>query len=74
LEWRACGRREGRALAKRCVAFTVARPPAITGHAKASHCDVVLRLGMWHLIGRRPTLVRLSGPAVRQGGTATRAK
>jgi hypothetical protein len=54
--------------------FTVARPPAMTGHARASHCDEVLRLGTWHPSGRRPTPARLSGPAVRQVGTAARAE
>jgi hypothetical protein len=46
----------------------------MTGHAKASHGDVVLRLGMWHPSGRQPTPARLSGPAVRQVGTAARAE
>jgi hypothetical protein len=54
--------------------FTIARPPAMTGHAKASHCDVVLRLGTWHPSSRRPTPARLSGPVVRQVGTTARAE
>jgi hypothetical protein len=54
--------------------FTVARPPAMTGHAKTSHYDEVLCLGTWHLSGRRPTPTRLSGPAVGQVGTAARAE
>jgi hypothetical protein len=52
----------------------VARPPAMTGQAKASHCDEVLRLGTWHPSGRRLTPSRLSGPIVRQVGTAARAE
>jgi hypothetical protein len=43
-------------------------------HAKASHCDVVEHLGTWHPSDRRLTPARLSGPAVRQGGTTARAK
>jgi hypothetical protein len=54
--------------------FTVARPPAMTRHAEASHCDMVLRLGTWHPSGRWPTPARLSGPAVRQVGTVARAE
>jgi hypothetical protein len=54
--------------------FTVARPPVMTGHGKASHCDKVLRLGTWHLSGKRPTPARLFGPAVRQVGMAARAE
>jgi hypothetical protein len=50
--------------------FTVARPPAMTGHARASHCDEVLRLGTWHPSGRQLTPAKLSGPAVRQADTA----
>jgi hypothetical protein len=46
----------------------------MNGHAKAIHCDVVEHLGTWHLSGRRPTPARLSGPAIRRVGTATRAK
>jgi hypothetical protein len=46
----------------------------MTGHAKASHDDVVLHLGTWHPSGRRPTPVRLYGPAVRQVGTTARAE
>jgi hypothetical protein len=46
----------------------------MTRHAKASHCDVVEHLGTWHPSGRRPTPARLSGPAVRQVGTAARAE
>jgi hypothetical protein len=53
---------------KRCVAFTVSRSPAMNGHAKASYYDVVEHQGTWHPIGRRPTPVSLSEPAVRQGG------
>jgi hypothetical protein len=54
--------------------FTMARPPAMTGHARVSHCDEVLRLGTCHPSGRRPTPARLSGPAVRQVGTTARAE
>jgi hypothetical protein len=54
--------------------FTVARPPAMTGYVKASHCDEVIRLGTWHPSGRRPTPARLSGLAVRQVGTTARAE
>jgi hypothetical protein len=54
--------------------FTVARPPTMTGHAKASHYDEVLRLGTWHPSGRRPTPAMLSGPVMRQVGTAARAE
>jgi hypothetical protein len=54
--------------------FTVARPPTMTGHAKVSHCDGVLRLGTWHPSGRRPTPARLSGPTVRQVGTTARVE
>jgi hypothetical protein len=50
--------------------FTMAGLPAMTGHAKASHADVVLHLGTWHPSGKRPTPARLSGPAVRQGTAA----
>jgi hypothetical protein len=57
---------------KGCVAFTVARSPTMNGHTKASYCDVVEHLGTWHPIGRRPTPVNLSGPAVRQGGGVQR--
>jgi hypothetical protein len=46
----------------------------MTGQAKASHCDEAERLGTWHPSGRRPTLVRLSRPAVRQVGTVARAE
>jgi hypothetical protein len=46
----------------------------MTGHAKASHCDMVEHLGTWHPSDRRPTLARLSGPTVRQVGTTVRAK
>jgi hypothetical protein len=46
----------------------------MTGHAKASHCDVVEHLGTWHPSGRWLTPARLSGPAVRQEGTTARAK
>jgi hypothetical protein len=46
----------------------------MTGQAKASHCDEAQRLGTWHPSGRRPTLARLSGPAVRQVGTVARAE
>jgi hypothetical protein len=52
--------------------FTVARPPAMTGYARASHCDKVLRLGTWHPSGRRLTPTKLSGPAVRQSDTTAR--
>ena len=41
LEWRPGGRREGRLLAGDIVAFTVARPPAMNGHASVVYCDVV---------------------------------
>jgi hypothetical protein len=58
---------------KGCVAFTVARSPTMNGHTKASYSDVVEHLGTWHPIGRRPTPVNLSGPAVRQGGGGTAA-
>jgi hypothetical protein len=54
--------------------FTVARLPVMTEHAKASRGDVVLRLGTWHPSCRRPTPARLSGPAVRQVGTTSRAE
>jgi hypothetical protein len=50
--------------------FTVARPPAMTGHARASHSDEVLRLGTWHPSGSRLTPAKLSGPFVRQADTA----
>jgi hypothetical protein len=40
------------------------------GHAKVSYCDIVEHLGTWPSRGRRPTSVRLSGPAVKQVGTA----
>jgi hypothetical protein len=40
------------------VAFTVARPPAMNGHAKAIHCDVVLCLGTWRAVCKRPTPAR----------------
>jgi hypothetical protein len=46
----------------------------MNGHAKAIHCDVVEHLGTWHPSGRWPTPARLSGPAMRQVGTAARAK
>jgi hypothetical protein len=52
------------------VAFTVAWPPAMTGHARASHCDEILCLGTWHLSSRHLTLVSLSEPAVSQADTA----
>jgi hypothetical protein len=52
----------------------MARPPAMTGQAKASHFDEVQRLGTWPPSGTRPTPARLSGPAVRQVGTAARAE
>jgi hypothetical protein len=53
LEWRAGGRRGGRVTGTWLSwHFTVARPPAMTGQAKVSHYDEVLRLGMWHLGGR----------------------
>jgi hypothetical protein len=55
------------------MAFTVARSPAMIGHAKVSHYDEVLRLGTWHPSGRRLTPARLSGPAVRQADTAAGA-
>jgi hypothetical protein len=31
----------------------------MNGQAKAIHCDVVLRLGMWRTIGERLTPVRI---------------
>jgi hypothetical protein len=40
------------------VAFTVARPPAMNEHGKEIHCDVVLRLGTWRAVGKRPTPAR----------------
>ena len=54
---------------KRCVAFTMARSPAMNGHAKASYCDVVEHLGTWQPIDRPPTPVSLSEPAVSQANT-----
>jgi hypothetical protein len=59
---------------KRCVAFTVAKLPATNQLPKAAYCDVVKLQGMWPSRGRRPTLVRLSRPSIRQVGTAARAK
>jgi hypothetical protein len=41
----------------------------MTRHARASHCDEVLRLGTWHPSGRRLTPVSLSEPAVSQADT-----
>jgi hypothetical protein len=46
----------------------------MNGQAKVIHCDVVEHLGTWHMSGRWPTLARLSGPIVRQVGTAARAE
>jgi hypothetical protein len=43
---------------------TVARPPAMTEHARASHCDEVLCLGTWHLSARWLTPARLSADTV----------
>jgi hypothetical protein len=75
LEWRAGGRRWGRVTGTWLSwHFTVARPSTMIGQAKASHYDEVLRLGTWHPSGRRLTLVRLSGPAVRQADTAAGAE
>jgi hypothetical protein len=54
--------------------FTLARLPAMTGHARVSHCEEVLRLGTWHSSGRRLTPARLSGPAVRQADMASEAE
>jgi hypothetical protein len=54
--------------------FTVAKPPAMTGHARASHCDEVLHLGTWHPSGRRPTPARLSRSTMRLVGTMARAE
>jgi hypothetical protein len=46
----------------------------MNGQAKVIHYDVVEHLGTWHVSGRRPTPARLSGPAVRQVGTAAGAE
>jgi hypothetical protein len=46
----------------------------MTGHARASHHDKVLRLGMWHPSGRQLTPVSLSEPAVSQVDTAAGAE
>jgi hypothetical protein len=45
---------------KRLVAFTMAGSSAMTGCARASHYDEVLRLGTCHPSGRRLTPVNLS--------------
>jgi hypothetical protein len=50
--------------------FTVARLPAMNQLPKAAYYDVVKLQGTWPTHGRRPTLAWLSGPAVRQVGTA----
>jgi hypothetical protein len=72
LGWRAGGRRARRSLRKGCVAFTVASLPATNQLSKAAYYDVVKLQGTWPLRSRRPTPARLSGPAVRQLGTADR--
>jgi hypothetical protein len=56
------------------MAFTMARLSAINQLPKAAHSDVVKLQGMWPSGGTRPTPARLSGPAVRQVGTAARAQ
>jgi hypothetical protein len=53
-----------------CVSFTVAGLLATSQQYRAAYCDVVKLQGTWHPIGRRPTPVSLSEPAVKQGGTA----
>jgi hypothetical protein len=55
---------------KSCVSFTVASLPATSQQYRAAYCDVVKLQGTWHPIGRQPTLVSLSEPAVKQGCTA----
>jgi hypothetical protein len=65
----AAGEEEGH-WRKGCVAFTVASLPATNQLSKEAYCDVVKLQGMWPSRGRRPTPARLSGPAVRQVGTA----
>jgi hypothetical protein len=74
LEWRAGGRREGRALGQVCVAFTVVGLPAMNQLSRAAYCDVVKLQGTWRPIGRRPTPANLSGPAARQGGMAAQPR
>jgi hypothetical protein len=64
------GRRGGRALAQAIGGINVAGSPTMTGRARASHYDEVLRLGTCHPSGRRLTLVNLSTTAVTQAGTA----
>jgi hypothetical protein len=46
----------------------------MTGHARVSHHDEVLRLGTWHSSGRRLTPVSLSEPAMSQADTAAEAE
>ena len=53
---------------KSCVSFTVAGLPATSQQYRAAYCDVVKLQGTWHSIGRQPTPVSLSEPAIKQGG------
>jgi hypothetical protein len=59
---------------KGLVAFIVASLPATNQLSKAAYCNVVKLQGTWPSRSRRPTLVRLSRPAVRQVGTAARVE
>jgi hypothetical protein len=46
----------------------------MTGHARASHRDEVLRLGTWHPSGRGLTPVSLSESVVSQANTVAGAE
>jgi hypothetical protein len=56
------------------VAFTVAGSPAMTGHARASHYDEALRLGMCHPSARQLTPVNLSEFGREPSGHGGRAQ